>query len=151
MASPVRRDAGSLCGQAGLSCTPHRLANPRRPSHTALLFSSCSGTSILINRTQSRPDPEKTRTNANSAGKACLKSKVCEPGRASPIRMDAGSLCDQAGFSCTTHRLTRSSNPPSLLTRTIRRDAGSLCDQAGLSSATHLSPTPPPRTCKSAR
>jgi len=58
-----------------------------------------------------RPAPAKRRTIANSAGKACLKSKVCEPGRASPIRMDAGFLCDQAGFSCTTHRLTKPSQP----------------------------------------
>ncbi len=60
--------------------------------------------------TQSRPDPAKPRTNANSAGKPCLKSKVCEPGMASSVRRDAGSLCDQAGLSCTTHRLTVS--PP---------------------------------------
>ena len=59
-------------------------------------------------RTLSRSAPAKRRTIANSAGKACLKSKVCEPWKASPVRRDAGSLCDQAGLSCTTHRLTRS-------------------------------------------
>ncbi len=60
----------------------------------------------------------KNRTNANSAGKPCLKSKVCEPGMASPVRRDAGSLCGQADLSCTTHRLTVIISPHPLPTHT---------------------------------
>ncbi|MGC0876421.1 hypothetical protein WKG84_02770, partial [Pantoea agglomerans] len=35
----------------------------------------------------------------NREGKVCLKSKASAPGKARPIRMDAGILCDQAYLS----------------------------------------------------
>ncbi len=151
MASPIRREAGLLCDQAGLSGTTHRAFRAHR-SH---------------NRTLPEPQPAKLRTAAERAGKARLKSKACEPGMASPIRREAGFLCDQAGLSGTTHRTSRAHRslnctppkPQPAKLRTvaeragktrlkstacepgmaspIRREAGLLCDQAGLSGTTH--------------
>ena len=40
----------------------------------------------------------KAMIKPNREGKACLKSKASAPGKARPIRMDAGILCDRAAF-----------------------------------------------------
>jgi len=97
MASPIRREAGFLCDHAGLSGTTHRASRASRAHHS-------------LNRTLPEPQPAKLRTAAERAGKARLKSKACEPGMASPIRREAGLLCDQAGLFCTTHRASRALN-----------------------------------------